>query len=327
MYTVLSTVPRGPVAVDDVARIVVLPDVHGDLHKARGALRLAGVIDERDRWIARDTVVVQLGDQIDGKPRQAPAQQAQSREKTHGHECGESIRHDLEVLGFFNALHQGATRSGGAAFSLLGNHEMMNVRGVFGYVDDDGCARCAAMRRETFSPGRFGARLLACTRAAALRVGPLLFCHAGVLRWHLDACDDDIFELNRAVFRYFMGYELSDMQTRILDNVLLHPEGPLTTRAYAPWQAGAEQRGGSDYNGGRAASPAEDELPGLLSRLGVTRMIIGHNAHDPGLTAVFGGGVLVFDPGMSRSVLDAPAAALELRAADGWRPRLVTLET
>ena len=36
---------------EDEQRIVAFGDVHGDLEAARGALRLAGAIDEQDRWI------------------------------------------------------------------------------------------------------------------------------------------------------------------------------------------------------------------------------------------------------------------------------------
>src|SRR5690606_15212831 len=35
----------------EAARIVAIGDLHGDLSAARAALRLAGAIDARDRWI------------------------------------------------------------------------------------------------------------------------------------------------------------------------------------------------------------------------------------------------------------------------------------
>ena len=46
---------------EDEQRIVAFGDVHGDLEAARGALRLAGAIDEQDRWIGGDLIVVQTG--------------------------------------------------------------------------------------------------------------------------------------------------------------------------------------------------------------------------------------------------------------------------
>jgi len=50
---------------EDEQRIVAFGDVHGDFEAARGALRLAGAIDELDRWIGGDLIVVQTGDQLD----------------------------------------------------------------------------------------------------------------------------------------------------------------------------------------------------------------------------------------------------------------------
>jgi hypothetical protein len=49
-------------------RIVALGDVHGDLSATRRALRLAGAIDDQDRWIGGRLVVVQTGDQLGRAP-------------------------------------------------------------------------------------------------------------------------------------------------------------------------------------------------------------------------------------------------------------------
>ena len=46
-------------------RIVAMGDLHGDLGATRKALRLAGAIDEVDRWIGGDLIVVQTGDHQD----------------------------------------------------------------------------------------------------------------------------------------------------------------------------------------------------------------------------------------------------------------------
>jgi hypothetical protein len=49
----------------DETRIVAFGDVHGDLEATRSALRLARAIDEEDRWIGGELIVVQTGDQLD----------------------------------------------------------------------------------------------------------------------------------------------------------------------------------------------------------------------------------------------------------------------
>ena len=89
---------------EDEQRIVAFGDVHGDLEAARGALRLAGAIDEQDRWIGDDLIVVQTGDQLDrGDQEQA-------------------------ILDLFERLRIESEAAGGAFHALLGNHELMNAR-------------------------------------------------------------------------------------------------------------------------------------------------------------------------------------------------------
>lgn len=41
-------------------RLIAIGDIHGDLPKARAALQVAQVIDEHDRWVGGETVVVQV---------------------------------------------------------------------------------------------------------------------------------------------------------------------------------------------------------------------------------------------------------------------------
>ena len=54
-----------PTRYPSAQRIVAIGDLHRDLIATRTALRLAGAIDERDRWVGGTTVVVQTGDQLD----------------------------------------------------------------------------------------------------------------------------------------------------------------------------------------------------------------------------------------------------------------------
>ena len=89
---------------EDEQRIVAFGDVHGDFEAARGALRLAGAIDEQDRWSGGELIVVQTGDQLDrGDQEQA-------------------------ILDLFERLRIESEAAGGAFHALLGNHELMNAR-------------------------------------------------------------------------------------------------------------------------------------------------------------------------------------------------------
>ena len=46
-------------------RIIAIGDLHGDWKATILALKRAGVINNSLKWIGMDTVVVQIGDQVD----------------------------------------------------------------------------------------------------------------------------------------------------------------------------------------------------------------------------------------------------------------------
>src|SRR5262245_24024410 len=155
-------------------RIVAIGDLHGDLGSTRQALRLAGAIDDKDRWIGRDLTLVQTGDQLDR---------------------GDQEREILELLA---RLTTEAKQAGGSLQVLNGNHEIMNVAADLRYVTEAGLrqftdfAASSSERPElrrvpenargrllAFAPGAAYAKQLAARNVVAV-VGDTLFSHAGV---------------------------------------------------------------------------------------------------------------------------------------------------
>lgn len=167
-----------------VRRIIVIGDVHGDKEQFRKVLLLAKVIDEKDNWIGKDTVVVQLGDLIDS---------------CRGEDClVESPldkANDLDLIKYTVKLHQKAQKDNGAFYSLVGNHEIMNVMGHMSHVspknfdlfqelvDDEkhDFKNKYEARKWAFSPGNPIANFLACSRFGVLIIGSNLFVHAGLV--------------------------------------------------------------------------------------------------------------------------------------------------
>ncbi|KAH9539154.1 hypothetical protein CY35_15G043600 [Sphagnum magellanicum] len=95
-------------------RLIAIGDIHGDLSKARAALRVAQVLDANDHWIGGKTVVVQVGDLLD--------------------RGGE----ELKVIYLLEKLKLEAQSAGGDVHVLNGNHEIMNMEGDFRYVTPAG---------------------------------------------------------------------------------------------------------------------------------------------------------------------------------------------
>ena len=171
-----------PSILPAVKRIIVLGDLHGDWEITINSLKLAKLINEKLNWVGGDTVVVQLGDQIDscrfvGIPCNLP-------DTTKDDEAS-----DMKILNYFTELHYQAQKKGGAVYSIIGNHELMNVNGDMRYVsfeninefknykNSDGMIA----RKLAFSPGNPIANFLACTRQLSLIIGSNLFVHAGIL--------------------------------------------------------------------------------------------------------------------------------------------------
>ena len=177
-----------PSVLPPVKRIIVLGDLHGDWEMTIKSLKIANLIDAKLNWIGDDTVVVQLGDQIDrcrfaGIPCKLP--QATKDDEPS----------DMKILNYFTKLHTQAQKKGGAVYSIIGNHELMNVNGDMRYVSyqnisdfnnykkPDGSIITDGMeaRKWAFSPGNPIADFLGCTRQLSLIIGSNIFVHAGVL--------------------------------------------------------------------------------------------------------------------------------------------------
>lgn len=167
-----------------VNRIVVIGDVHGDMKQFKNTLKLAKVIDNKDNWIGNDTVVVQLGDLIDS---------------CRGIDCKipatDDEPNDLNLLKYTVDLHFKAQKHGGAFYSLLGNHEIMNVAGHMSHVSpknfdifqdllnkNNKFSNVYEARKWAFKPGNPIANFLSCTRFGVLIIGSNLFLHAGLVQ-------------------------------------------------------------------------------------------------------------------------------------------------
>ena len=305
-----------PTRLPAAARLVALGDLHGDLGKTLRALRVAGVVDARGRWSGGETVVVQVGDQLD----------------RGGDEI--AILHLLERL-------QGEARAaGGAVHVLNGNHETINSDGRFRYASAEGMQEfqewqkvqrlaqrlkegcgCAAglaspgaepeperaqemklhrmkpefraggeARMSALQPGGPIARRFFASHPVVLQVGQSVFVHGGLLPQHVD-----------------YGLERINAESR-------------------QWLLGKGERYGPHFLQGRDAvvwsrrySVEEekcecDTLREALAKVpGASRMVVGHTVQQPeGINGACGGRVWRTDVGMSKGVADAAPEVLEI---------------
>ncbi len=271
-----------PTRLPDARRIVAIGDLHGDLGATIKVLRLGGLIDEKERWIGGETVVVQTGDILD---------------RGNG-EC--------EILDLFERLTGEAAGAGGAFHHLLGNHEFMNVSGNFRYIvpgaflsfRQRGDASPNPLRIASFPkvqrgrasamlPGGWVAKNFE-RRNVVLMVGKNVFVHAGLL---LEHAEYGIERINREARAWVAG------EVEELPQILEHRDAPIWTRKYS-----------GDENPDEEACAV---LSKALSLVKGTRMMVGHTVQEQGINAACGGEVWRIDVGMSAHY-GGPVQVLEI---------------
>jgi len=165
----IKQVPQPMAAIQPVAnRIIAISDIHGEYERASHLLRIHGVINTHDDWIAGDATLVVVGDTVD---------------------CGNQVTESLWLL---YRLQQQAKAAGGAVHVLHGNHESMLLSGDQSYLHP-------CYRRNARLLGRDYWQLYAAdsilgqwlrTWPLLLRVGDTLFVHGGIHPHTLDFAHD-----------------------------------------------------------------------------------------------------------------------------------------
>lgn len=262
-------------------RLIAIGDMHGDLARARAALRLGGAIDADDRWVGGQLTLVQTGDQID-----------------RGDE-------DRDVLDLLGRLEKEAAAAGGRLVVLNGNHEIMNVQGDFRYVTPGAVSPFAgasprsplarnvrggmAERAAAFLPGGEYALKLA-ERDVVAVVGDSVFAHGGVLPEHVSY---GIARLNAETRRWMRG------ASPAVPELVASERGPVWVRDFS-------------------VDPVSEEDCAVLARslqaLGVRRMVVGHTPQKQGVTSACGERVYRVDVGLAR-YYGGPLQILEITPA------------
>ncbi len=267
-WALLTVAPGAP-------RVVAIGDVHGDGAAAWRALRLAGLVDDHQRWIGGRAVLVQTGDVLDR---------------------GDDERALLDGLA---RLQREAAAAGGRVVLLNGNHELMNVQGDFRYVTPGGFAAFADVpaddtvkrlparaqgRAAAFRPGGLYAKQLA-ERPIVAQVGDSVFVHGGVLPQHVSY---GIERLNAEAAKWLKGEAPEPAWVR-------SPDSPVWTRDYCQ------------------APSASDcvLLARTLAALGAERLVVGHTVQPKGIRSDCAARVWCIDSGMAKHY-GGPTQALSI---------------
>jgi hypothetical protein len=202
-------------------RLVIIGDIHGDIKRFKNILLDAKIINNNIEWIAepQNTIVIQMGDQIDSL----------NRVENNDWEVIE----DLEMIKFTDLLDKIANAKGGKVISIIGNHEFMNILGNYTYVSAKSIANNVKRRIELFKPGGQLSKILS-DRPIIIKIGSLLFCHAGLTVSHLfvlQKYNKDIFYLNKLWKLFVNTNNINNSEdSEIFSKIILDDDGILWTR-------------------------------------------------------------------------------------------------
>lgn len=265
------------------APLFVVADTHGEYQLLVSLLRAHQVIGGDLAWKFGRGHLVVLGDVFDRGPNH------------------------LEILWLLYGLEAQAASAGGGVHLLLGNHEVMAMRGDLRYLHARYVDTARILGRASYSELFAADTLLGQwlrSRPAMLRVDDLLCLHAGVSRALVDS-RLTIADVNAAV-RSVLNDEPGQ---GAVAELVMGSLGPLWYRGYFAERAGA-----------LAATAADVDL--ALATFGARRILVGHTI-VPTVTPLYGGKVIAVQVYPKRDEAGrGHFEALLIRKGEPWQARL-----
>lgn len=313
-----------PTILPPANRIIAIGDVHGDMKLVLSCLLIPGLIEKTTKnknsievilnnkksyycWSGKDTIVVQIGDQNDGcRPNNSDTSSCNG---------DNDIADDIQILNFFTKLHEVAKLDKGGVYSLLGNHELMNVEGNFSYtskknidvfknyVDPYTKQKFKSpyeARTHAFARGNEYARFLGCTRQSILLIGDFLFVHAGLNPEFLENFQgrDKLQELNDIVQKWL----LNQLDNSIIDEKTM--DKIISDSTYSPFwnRVLGNLKPTRDHLLYENSKECQDALKPIIDSYQIKGMIIGHTPQmDDGINAICNNMVFRTDFGGSKA--------------------------
>jgi len=300
--------------------IIAIGDIHGDLDNVQALLRRIKIIDDQNHWMIENTILVQLGDQID-----------------RGHQ-------DRLVIDFFQNLKKEALLHNSEVFEILGNHETYNAVLDFKSIaasdeflsfyqlpfilpkrcmnfyenkakdffnldyyrqlstDGDPVPLGVRGRAQAFCPGGEYARLMA-SKYISLIINRTLFVHAEITKKYSALKREGLQQINLETANWLKDPTYTSTFYSDIDQELFRDkEGPLRSRFFS-----------RDFTEEKCSV-----LDEVLKDLEVDRMVVGHSVQPFGITSDCNGKIFRIDTGYSQGFdynrIRAPKEALKISA-------------
>lgn len=248
-------------------KIIVIGDIHGDLKAFLTCLKKAKLIDNNNKWIGGNTNVVQMGDILDRKIRTSYISDEDS---------------EFIIINIIKRLQIESYLSGGSFHCLIGNHELMNIMGIFDYVSKLGIKHFGSLneRYNNLRPGTKFTKYLACFWNPIIKINNFLFVHGGIN--NNISNNYSIKTINYMMKKYLMG-DMNYFNNNHFKILFLNDNSLLWNRDFS--------NNFFDKN----------ILKNILNNYGCKSLIVGHTPQEHGINQFNNGLVWRVDTGMSES--------------------------
>jgi hypothetical protein len=259
----------------NVDKLYALGDIHGDYNAFLNSLKSINVIDDKLSWIGGTAHVVQVGDILDRKIRAGDYSDEDS---------------EFKIISLILQLQLESYTSGGGFHPIIGNHELMNILGIFDYVSPMGIKHFGNLqnRAEYFKIGGDFSKYLACAWNPVIKIGDYLFCHGGISKNISQKYTiNDINEIMRDT----LYGNTSHYHQPYFYELFLDPNSILWNRTYS----GPGMKSRFDN------SSIINDANIVLNKYGSKYLVVGHTPQDNGIEFRHNKKVICIDTGMSEA--------------------------
>ena len=258
-----------------VEKLYAIGDIHGDFNAFILCLKKAQLIDSNYHWIGKNAHVVQIGDILDRKIRLNSIE--------HNDEDSE-----FKIISLICNLQLEAYIAGGGFHPIIGNHELMNILGMFEYVSPLGIKHFKNIdnRKEYFKIGGLFCKYLACGWNPVIKIGDFIFCHGGI---SLNISNNYTIEEINYIMRDTLYGNKKHIQDEYFKKLFLDDQSILWNRTFS-----------SDISKYKENLEYSNLLK-ILNNYDVQYMIVGHTPNENGIKNKFNGRVFCIDTAMSEA--------------------------
>jgi len=256
-----------------VERIYAIGDIHGDFNALTLCLKKANLIDNNYHWCGGKAHVVQVGDILDRKIRDVEYSDEDS---------------EFKIISLICNLQLESYVAGGGFHPIIGNHEIMNILGIFDYVSPLGMKHFKDIngRLEYFKVGGIFCKYLACGWNPIIKIGDFIFCHGGI---NTNIVDKYSIQDINYIMRDTLYGNSNHIRQKYFEQLFLSNNSILWNR---------------DYSSDLSKSIENVKFKNLnyvLNKYNASYLIIGHTPQENGIKNRFNGKVFCVDTGMSEA--------------------------